>query len=168
MDLIENIGTSSEGCNSFLLCSADGTKHHKSWALEYSGGGYCLNTCRLYHFKRGSSFLAHWIAPGFANAHLRTSQTACGACAETSISNAELGRCSGKWHLRPFALRFLPATAMSQLAQLSLSPHLLPFFCHQLENGRPTTILDAGSKHDAFSRFRGGAQSSSLLQAGYC
>lgn len=152
----------------FLSSFAHGTKHHKSWALEHRGGGYCLNTCRLYHFKLGSSLLAHWIAPGFANADRRTSPTACGACAETFIRNTELGRCSGKWNLGPFVLRFSPATTKSQLALLSLSPHLLPFFCHQLENVRPTTVLDAASKHAAFSRFRGGAQSSSWLQAGYC
>ena len=141
----------------FLQCSAHGTKHHKSWALEHRGGGCCLTTCQLYHFKPGSSLLTHWIVPGFTNAHLRTSPTACGACAETFIRNTELGRCSGKWNLGPFACYFLPATAMSQLAWLSLSPHLLPFFCYELENVRPTTIPDAGSKHDAFSSFRGGA-----------
>lgn len=95
------------------------------------------------------------------------SLTACGACAETFIRNAELRRCSGKWNLGPFVLCFLPATTMSQLAQLSLSPHLLPLFCHQLENVWPTTILDAGSKHNAFSSFRGGAQSLSCLQVEY-
>lgn len=151
----------------FLKCSAHDTKHHKSSALEHRGGGYSLNTCRLYHFKLGSSLLAHWIAPGFANAHLRTSPTACGACAETFIRNAELGRCSGKWNLGPFALWFLPAATMSQLARLSLSPHLLPLFCHQLENVQPTIILDAGSACDTFSSFMR-IQSSSWLQVGYC
>lgn len=83
------------------------------------------------------------------------SPTACGAWAETFIRNAELRRCSGKWNLGPFVLCFLPTTTMSQLAQLSLSPHLLPLFCHQLENVWPTTILDAGSSTTPFQASEG-------------
>lgn len=88
--------------------------------------------------------------PGFANAHLRTLLTACGACAETFIRNAELGRWSGKWNLGLFVLWFLPAAITSQLAQLTLSPHLLPPFCHQLENAWPTIILDVGLSRISF------------------
>lgn len=94
--------------------------------------------------------------------------TACGACAETFIRKAELGRWSGKWNLGLFVLWFLPAAITSQLAQLTLSPHLLPPFCHQLENAWPTIILDAGSKQDILSNLRGGTPTSSYLQVGYC
>lgn len=168
MVLIENMGTSSESWIFFSLELCSWHKRHKSWALEYRGGGYCLKTCRLYHFKLRSVLLGHCNVPGFANPHLRTSPTACSACAETFIRNTELGHCSGKWNLGLFVLCFLPATTMNQLARLSLSPHLLPLFCHQLENAWPAAIPDAGYKRDAFSSFRGGAQSSSWLQVRRC
>lgn len=101
---------------------------------------------------------------------MRSLPTACSACAETFIRNAELGRWSGKWNLGPFVLWFLPAAIISQLAQLSLSPHLLPPFCHSLENAWSAIIiiLDAGSKRDILSNLRGGTLSSSCLQVEYC
>lgn len=99
---------------------------------------------------------------------MRALPTACGACAEAFIGNAELGRWSGKWNPGPFVLWFLPAAITSQLAELSLSPHLLPPFCHELENSWPTIILDPGSKQDILSNLRGGTPTSSCLQVGYC
>lgn len=75
----------------FFKCSALGTKYHKSWVLEHRGRDYCLSTCLLYHFKLQRLLLVHWIAPGFANAHLRTLQPACGTYAKNFIKKSWAG-----------------------------------------------------------------------------
>lgn len=112
----------------FLECSAHGTNHHKSWASEYrGGGGYCLNTCQLYHFKLGRPFLMHQIAPGFANAHLRTSLTACSACAQAGTLSWVVAQVNEIWdHLHSVGCYCCKPAGMTIVNSTSASPLLPP------------------------------------------